>query len=177
MPAEPPAGGHAGSADDYADAALFLGMNSADETLRIACKAFFAARLDRTLVMSLEQVGRCDDVIWGYGRELQDAYYPFMDNLHTLMDIRRLGYDEADLRWALDGDGISERLPAHERLLLGMVRNRKGLLHSASPRLPHRTGLPVRAPAPVDGPEPVFPEPLEALYRQSLVLRVPAGVL
>ncbi|MFF4563556.1 DUF6190 family protein [Streptomyces sp. NPDC001435] len=164
-------------ADEYGDAALFLGMNSADETLRIACKTFFVTRLDRTLVMSLEQVGRCDDVIWGYGRELQDAYYPFMDNLHTVMDIRRLGYDAADLRRALDGDGIPDRLPAHERLLLGMVGNRKGLLHSASPRLPHHTGLPVRAPAPVDGPEPDFPEPLEALYRQSLVLRIPADAL
>ncbi|MGW4566354.1 DUF6190 family protein [Streptomyces sp. NPDC004561] len=174
MPAEPPCAPHAA---EYADAALFLGMNSADERLRVACKAFFAARLDGTLVMSLEQVGRCDDVIWGYARELQDAYYPFMDNLHTVMDIRRVGYDEADLRRALDGTGIPDPLPVHERLLLGMVTGREGLLHTASPRLTRHPGLPVRAPAAADGPEPVFPGPLEALYRRSLALRVPAGAL
>ncbi|WDV51179.1 DUF6190 family protein [Streptomyces coeruleorubidus] len=179
MPADPLGGGTDadGRNADYADAALFLGMNSADEELRVACKAFFAARLAGRLVMSLEQVGRCDDVIWGYGRELQDAYYPFMDNLHTVMDIRRLGYDEADVRHALDDGGTPAGLPVHERLLLGMVGNRKGLLHTASPRLLDHPGLPVRAPAPVTGSEPAFPEPLEALYRQSLVLRISADAL
>jgi uncharacterized protein DUF6190 len=162
--------------DAYADAALFLGMNSADESVRISCKAFFAARLDGRVVMSLEQVGRCDDVVWGFSRELQDAYYPFMDNLHTLMDIGRPAYDEADVRRGLDEE-LPKELPVHERLLLGMVLNRDGLLHSASPRLRDHGGLPVRPPAPVSGPEPSFPEPLEQLYRESLDLRIPVDAL
>lgn len=162
--------------DEYADAALFLGMNSEDEGVRRACKAFFVDRLDGSIVMSLEQVGRCDDIIWGFSRELQDAYYPFMDNLHTVMDIRRLGYEEADVVRAT-GTELPRSLPVHERLLLGMVQGRKGLLHTASPRLAATTGLALRAVAGADGPEPLFPEPLESLYQQSLALRVPAEAL
>ncbi|WP_405486354.1 DUF6190 family protein [Streptomyces sp. NBC_00096] len=162
--------------DEYGDAALFLGMNSADEDVRRACKAFFVDRLDGRLVMSLEQVGRCDDIIWGYSRELQDAYYPFMDNLHTVMDIRRLGYDEADIRRAGDPD-LPRTLPMHERLLLGMVLVRRGLLRTASPRLTATTGFALPVAAADDGPEARFPEPLEQLYQQSLALRVPAEAL
>ncbi|MCM1965316.1 DUF6190 family protein [Streptomyces sp. G1] len=162
--------------DEYADAALFLGMNSEDEDVRRACKAFFVDRLDGSIVMSLEQVGRCDDIIWGFSRELQDAYYPFMDNLHTVMDIRRLGYEEADVLRAT-GAELPRTLPVHERLLLGMVRGRKGLLHTASPRLAATTGFALRAVAGTDGPEALFPEPLESLYQQSLALRVPAEAL
>ncbi|MFE4257374.1 DUF6190 family protein [Streptomyces sp. NPDC056883] len=162
--------------DEYADAALFLGMNSEDEDVRRACKAFFVERLDGSIVMSLEQVGRCDDIIWGFSRELQDAYYPFMDNLHTVMDIRRLGYEEADVLRATDAE-LPRSLPVHERLLLGMVQGREGLLHTASPRLAATTGFALRAVAGADGPEAVFPEPLESLYQQSLALRVPAEAL
>lgn len=168
-PAEVPAAGQ------FADAALFLGMNSADEAVRRSCKTFFVANIGSRLMMSLEQVGRCDDIVWGFGRGLQDAYYPFMDNLHTVMDIERRGYDEADLRCGTEG--LPERLPVHERLLLGMVLNRGGLLHTVSPRLLHHDGLPVRAPAPVTAAEPSFPGPLEELYQQSLALRVPVEIL
>ncbi|MFF4415297.1 DUF6190 family protein [Streptosporangium sp. NPDC001559] len=153
----------------YVDAALFMGMNSADEATRIACKSFFAARLNERVVMSLEQVGRCDDLVWRFPREVQDAYYPFMDNLHTDMNIERRGYEPADLREDLGKSTGS--LPAHERLLLGMVVNRGGVLHSASPRLLSLTGVPVLAP--VDSAELSFPEPLERLYQASLMLRVP----
>ncbi|MYV94277.1 DUF6190 family protein [Streptomyces sp. SID1034] len=163
-------------AAEYADAALFLGMNSAADEVRRACKAFFVTRCAGRLVMSLEQVGRCDDVIWGYSRELQDAYYPFMDHLHTVMDIERVGYDEADVRRGTDA-ATPRHLPMHERLLLGMVHNREGLLRTVSERLLGHVELPVRAPDPVIGPEPSFPEPLEALYRDSLALRIPAGAL
>jgi hypothetical protein len=162
----------AGVSHAYADAALFLGMNSTDEALRIACKAFFAGRPHGPVVMSLEQVGRCDDVIWDYSRELQDAYYPFMDNLHTIAGIRREGYEEVDIRRALSQD-VPAALPAHERLLLGMVLNRKGMLHTASPRLGFGGRLPVRPVGAAPASEPLFPDPLERLYRQSLALRVP----
>lgn len=178
MPAEPlPAAPPTDEADEYADAALFLGMNSTDDKVRLACKAFFAAHLESRLVVSLEQVGLCDAVIWGFCRELQDAYYPFMDHLHTLMDIQRIGYEEADVRRATEDEEIPRDLPVHERLLLGMVINRNGLLRSVSPRLLSRPDLPVRPPEPAAGSPPAFPEPLKSLYRQSLALRVPAGAL
>lgn len=166
MPAEPADG------PEFADAALFLGMNSADDQVRVACKSYFAARLTGRVTMSLEQVGRCDDLVWRFPREVQDAYYPFMDVLHTEMAIDRVGYDDADLRRALTEE---PELPMHERLLLAQVRNRGGRLHTASRRLlsgPERPATP-----PPDVPELAFPEPLERLYRQSLVLRMPVDAL
>ncbi|MFB7591095.1 DUF6190 family protein [Streptomyces sp. NPDC056169] len=163
--------------DDFIDAALFLGMHSADDGLRIAAKAFFVRHLEGRVVMSLEQVGRCDDVIWGYSRELQDLYYPFMDHLHTVMDISREGYDRADVHLALSDSDTPQRLPFIDRMLLGQVINRKGLLHTVAPRESAFEGLPVRAVAawPAGAPEPSFPEPLERLYQESLALRLPLG--
>ncbi|MFF4713425.1 DUF6190 family protein [Streptomyces eurythermus] len=159
----------------FVDAALFLGMHSQDDGLRVACKAFFVERLDTRVVMNLEQVGRCDDVIWSYSRELQDLYYPFMDQLHTVMDISREGYDRADVTVALSGSALPGRLPFTDRLLIAMVVNRKGLLHTVGPRGAAFGGLPVHAvaPWPAGVPEPAFPEPLERLYRASLALRLP----
>ncbi|ALO12257.1 hypothetical protein AQF52_6664 [Streptomyces venezuelae] len=163
--------------DDFIDAALFLGMHSADDTVRVAAKAFFVRHLDGRVVMSLEQVGRCDDVIWGYSRELQDLYYPFMDHLHTVMDISREGYDRADVHLALSDTDTPRQLPFIDRMLLGQVINRKGLLHTVGPRSAAFDGLPVRTVTdwPVGQPEPTFPEPLERLYRESLALRLPVG--
>ncbi|MEU6698481.1 DUF6190 family protein [Pseudonocardia sp. NPDC046786] len=163
---------------DYVDAALFLGMHSTDERLRVACKSFFTARVDDRLIMSMEQIGRCDDTIWRLDRDLQDAYYPFMDTLHTVVDIHRPAYDEADVQRGLSNP-LCRRFPTHERLLLGMVMRREGRLTSASPRLVRRRPacLPVHPPEPVTGPEPCFPEPIEQLYQKSLAVRLPREVL
>ncbi|MFI0168173.1 DUF6190 family protein [Streptomyces sp. NPDC017095] len=163
----------------FIDAALFLGMHSADDGLRVVCKAFFVERLAGRVVMNLEQVGHCDDVIWSHSRELQDLYYPFMDQLHTVMDISRVAYDAADVRLALSGSAVPRRLPFTDRLLLAMVVNRRGLLHTTGPRSAAFAGLPVHAETawPAGVPEPSFPEPLERLYRASLALRLPADRL
>ncbi|MFE9423863.1 DUF6190 family protein [Kitasatospora sp. NPDC006697] len=161
-----------GPAPEFVDAALFLGMNSADERIRIACKSYFAARLTGRVTMSLEQVGRCDDLVWRFPREVQDAYYPFMDVLHTDMEIDRVPYDAEDLRLGLAGPSA---LPMHERLLLAMVRNRRGRLRTVSPRL--LGGTEEQVAAPPAGPELAFPEPLESLYQQSLALRLPVAAL
>ena len=110
---------------DFIDASLFMGMHSQDEATRIACKNFFVERLHSSVMMSLEHVGRCDDMVWQYGREVQDAYYPFMDNLHTDMRIVRRGCEEQDLRLALTSPLLQE-LPMLDRLLLAMVINRGG---------------------------------------------------
>lgn len=155
--------------DVYVDAALFLGMNSVEESVRIACKSFFAAQISGRVVMSWEQVGRCDDLVWRFPRAVQDVYYPFMDNLHTDMRFERRGYDAADLRLGLAAE--LNGLAMHERLLAAMVLNGNGTLWSVSSRLLAHGSLPVRAPA--AHRELLFPEALERFYRTSLTLRVP----
>ncbi|MFB7028693.1 MULTISPECIES: DUF6190 family protein [unclassified Streptomyces] len=177
----------------FVDAALFMGMHSGDGAVRTAAKAFFAGRLAAgdagRVLMSWEQVGRCDDLVWGYDRKTQDEYYPFMDVLHTDLAVERIGYEEADVRRAFTAPEL-DGLPTHERLLLAQVANRGGTLHTASPRLLRTTGLPVAplvpaapldpgAPAGAPSPdrEPVFPAYLEDLYQRSLVLTVASDTL
>ncbi|RLK61803.1 DUF6190 family protein [Actinokineospora cianjurensis] len=155
---------------EFVDAALFMGMHSADERVRLACKGFFVDRLATGVVMSLEQVGRCDDIVWSYPREVQDAYYPFMDNLHTDMAVSRVGYTATDVTAALGFTDLAH-LPLTERLTVSQVVARGGTLFTVDSRYPTGGGLPVRGPDQVDT-EPVFPDKLEQLYRESLVLRV-----
>ncbi|MEU0400631.1 DUF6190 family protein [Streptomyces sp. NPDC006197] len=157
----------------FIDATLFMGMHSEDDAVRTGAKAFFAGRLAAgdagRVVMNWEQVGRCDDLVWGYERKVQDEYYPFMDVLHTDLAVDRVPYDEDDLRRAFTTPAL-EGLPTHERLLLAQVIGRGGTLHTASPRLLGRTDLPV---VPVGATaEASFPAYLEDLYRRSLVLTV-----
>ncbi|AJF69605.1 hypothetical protein SVTN_08045 [Streptomyces vietnamensis] len=162
----------------FIDATLFMGMHSEDDAVRTAAKSFFAARLAAgdagRVFMNWEQVGRCDDLVWGYERKVQDEYYPFMDVLHTDLAIDRVPYDEEDLRRAFTTPAL-EGLPTHERLLLAQVIGRDGALHTASPRLLGRTDLPV---VPLGaGAESAFPAYLEDLYRRSLVLTVDSDTL
>ncbi|MFD3532574.1 DUF6190 family protein [Streptomyces sp. NPDC058664] len=163
----------------FVDATLFMGMHSKDGAVRLAAKAFFAGRLAAgdagRVLMSWEQVGRCDDLVWAYERGVQDDYYPFMDVLHTDLAIERIGYDEDDVRRALTLPAL-DGLPTHERLLLAQVIGRGGVLHTASPRLAGTTGLPV-VPIVPDGSagtirDTAFPAYLEDLYQRSLVLTV-----
>lgn len=153
----------------FLDSFLFLGMHSQDERLRIPSKNFFVANFSQTVVMSLEHVGKCDDIIWRHSRELQDVYYPFMDRLHTDMNIRRIPYDEGDLRRSLE-DSQLEGIPLYERVLLAMALNRGAVICSGNRDLWARTDLPVRS---VEGTsEMVFPGELEVLYQKSLQLRL-----
>ncbi|MFJ8299671.1 DUF6190 family protein [Streptomyces sp. NPDC094447] len=172
----------------FIDATTFMGMHSKDDAVRTAAKAFFAGRLAAGeaggVVMSWEQVGRCDDLVWGYDRGLQDEYYPFMDVLHTDLAVDRIPYTEDDVRRAFDEPAL-DGLPAHERLLLSQVIGRGGVLHTASPRLVRTAAaLPVvplvpldPADAPAPGEEPSFPAYLEDLYQRSLVLKVVSETL
>jgi uncharacterized protein DUF6190 len=162
-------------ADIVIDAALFMGMNAEDEVIRVACKSFFVAHLDTPMVMPLEQVGRCDDLIWRLPRAVQDAYYPFMDNLHSMLRLQRLGYSRGDTGFAFQTAAL-DGLPDHEHLLLGFVMNRGGTLHTVSPRLLARAGLPVHPPDKADLAA-AFPARLEQLYQDSLKLRVPSAEL
>jgi hypothetical protein len=165
----------ADSSGVFIDATVFMGMHSEDQAIRRACKRFFVSRLTGSVTMSWEQVGRCDDLVWGYSRAVQDAYYPFMDVLHTEMTIVRTGYTEEDADRAFTLPELAG-LPSHERLLLGQVVSHSGVLYTASPRLTGRDGLPVAA-VPAARDEDVFPEHLEKLYQDSLVLTVASHTL
>lgn len=150
------------------DAALFLGMHSADDHVRRVCKGFFVEHLQDPVMMSLEQVGLCDDVVWRFPREVQDAYYPFMDTLQTDMEVQRVGYDEEDLRAALGSPVLSD-LSIRQRLLMAMVLRRGAVLHTVDPVLSDRDDLPTARPV---AASPLFPPKLEGLYRESSALRV-----
>lgn len=154
---------------DFFDASVFLGMNSADEEIRKACKTFFASRFAAGAATSLDQVGRCDDVIWRYSRELQDAYYPFMDLLHSAMRICRQQFTQAELDRALSDKRLGD-LAVGDRLLLAKVMEAGGLLYSVRSQLVGRAGLPVRKPE--NAPSIEFPDNLNTLYRTSLQLRI-----
>jgi hypothetical protein len=156
--------------DVYVDHTVFLGMHANAEPLRRRCKALVAARLDGTTYMTFDHVGRCDDVIWGYSRELQDRYYPFMDALHSLRCLAREGYEDSTLSLAARDPRVLG-LPVVHRLLVARALERAALVYTLDAGLLARPGLPVRPPPPCDV-EPQFPPWLEALYRSSLALRV-----
>ena len=152
---------------EYIDASVFLGTHSKDERTRVACKNYFVRRLNDQIGMSLEQVGKCDDVIWQYSREQQDAYYPFMDNLHTVMDIDRTPYNEKDIMKAMSNPQLHD-LAISDRLTVGMALARKAKLYSVNLHLVGRDFVRV----PQAGEELTFPEELERLYQQSLMVRI-----
>jgi hypothetical protein len=151
------------------DASVFMGMHAQDEVTRVSCKAFMAARFDVGVVLSWEQIGRCDEIVWSFARDVQDAYYPFMDVLHSTMPVARCPYDAADLDLALRDRGLAG-LPTHEALAVAMAANRNTSLVTISARLHERDDLPVRRPSAT--PAADFPEPVATLYAQSLRLRV-----
>jgi 4-hydroxy-tetrahydrodipicolinate synthase len=156
---------------EFIDASLFLGMHSSDEKTRIACKNFFVKRLKqgKSVTMSLEQVGKCDDVIWSYSREEQDSYYPFMDMLHTDMDVKRIPYHEKDIETATTNSAL-KNLSLPDRLAIGMTLVQQGVLYTVNPQLLSHKDLPCRLPA--KGKELSFPKALEELYKESLELKI-----
>ncbi|MDZ8237252.1 MAG: DUF6190 family protein [Nostoc sp. ChiQUE01a] len=158
------------SQTELIDSSLFLGMHSIDERTRIVCKNYFIERLQTTISMSLEHVGGCDNIIWLYPRELQDVYYPFMDTLHTIMNIKRLPYDENDIIIALT-DSELQALSMYDKLLMGFAKNRKKLVYTVNKKLLNSGNLPIHNPQLSE--EKSFPESLEKLYQVSLQLRIP----
>ena len=128
---------------EFVDSSFFLAMHSTDEPVRIACKNYFIERAHSEIFMSLEHVGWCDDVIWSYSREKQDAYFPFMDQLHTDLNIHRLRYEDEDLRCAIEAQTL-RRLDLFNRLLVAMVVRRGGVLYTVNEELLVQDGIPVK---------------------------------
>ena len=154
---------------EYIDASVFLGTHSKDERTRVACKNYFVRRLNDQIGMSLEQIGKCDDVIWKYSREQQDAYYPFMDNLHTVMNIQRVAYDEKDVQEAITNTKLQD-LSITDRLTAGMIIARDGKLCTINPRMLALENFAVYSPE--SGGILSFPSALEELYQESLEVRI-----
>jgi hypothetical protein len=156
------------------DSSVFLGMHSVNEEIRISCKNYFVERLQTTIGMSLEHIGGCDNIIWLYPRELQDAYYPFMDTLHTIMKMNRLPYKENDIKVAL-ADSELQALSMYDRLLIAFAKNRKQVVYTVNKQLLNGNYLPVCHPE--FKSEKPFTDFLEDLYQTSLKLRIPDSKL
>lgn len=150
---------------EYIDATVFMGMHSADEKIRIACKNFFVERMQKTIWMSLENVGKCDDIVWHFDRETQDAYYPFMDRLHTVMDIQRIPYDAK----TVDGRMAYNNLDTFQQLTLAQAQDGKLFTFDAAL---FGLNLDTMSSPNITDEEKKFPGDLEKFYQESLKLRV-----
>lgn len=156
----------------YIDAGVFLGMHSDDERVRVASKNAVVERYHVGVAMTLDQIGLCDAVIWRRPRTLQDAYYPFMDQLHSNMPFHRVDFEPGDLEMAQTHPTLAS-LPARNRLMLARMLRTGAVLHSWDSRLLEQPALPVCIPP--EAPSEIrFPEPIEDAYRHSLQFRLPS---
>jgi hypothetical protein len=162
---------------EFVDASVFLGMQSVDEAVRIACKNYFVDRFSQSIGMSDDQAGKCDRIIWQYSRELQDLYYPFMDRLRTDMDLQSIEYEVEDVTVALSDRRLAD-LRMSQKLTLGMAIARSGKLytvdkklHQLNSTLSQTEQLPIDYPE--NGSEKSFPDKiLEECYERSLSLKI-----
>ena len=155
----------------FIDATFFLGMHDMNENRRLCSLQFFIRHLEEALYMNLEQVGLCDDVIWARRREEQDAYYPFMDNLHSCMTIRRIGYQCEDLMAAVN-DSRYAGLSLQQACTLAQVCNCNGVLATHDPRLKSDPRFQSSLACWVEDGTTIFPPTLESLYQQSAALKL-----
>lgn len=114
----------------FIDASVFLGMHHKDETIRRRSLAFFHGHYRARARMNFEQVGICDAIIWHQPRAVQDLYYPFMDLLHSDMQILREGYTFADLQRALDDRALRHLRPEQALLVAQVLLSREGRLYT-----------------------------------------------
>ena len=115
----------------FIDASLFMGMHSIDEKIRNQSLSVMSEQFSKCIYMNLEQVGMCDEVVWRYSRDIQDDYYPFMDILHSEMDITRIGYCNADIARLNKDRRLSEtNLSVQRALLVAQIINHNALLYT-----------------------------------------------
>ncbi len=149
---------------EFIDITIFLVMHSMNDKIRIACKNFFVDRMEKTIFMSLENVGKCDDVIWRFERKTQDVYYPFMDRLHTVVDIQRIPYDKktVDNRKPINDLSIFQQLTLTQAINDKLYTFDEAILRLklnfiTSPKFNNEKNL---------------PDDLEQWYQSSLKLRI-----
>ena len=108
-----------------------MGMHSDDEKTRNQSLSVMSEQFSKCIYMNLEQVGMCDEVVWRYSRNIQDNYYPFMDVLHSEMDINRIGYCNADIaRLSKDRRLLDTSLSVQSALLVAQTINNNALLYT-----------------------------------------------
>lgn len=154
------------------DATVFMGMHHQNSDIRDRSLAFFTHRFHSNVRMSFSQIGVCDAIIWKKARQLQDVYYPFMDVLHSDMNILRAGYSDAALTRAATSPALSG-LSAEKRLQAAQVLEADCLFYthdrdyqSCAALKPHLASF--DDPPAANG----FPEGLQRLYYASLALVV-----
>jgi hypothetical protein len=154
---------------EYIDWTVFLGMHHRNIKMRMRCKNFFAQRLknEKEIFMSLENVGKCDDIIWGYAQTLQEVYYPFMDVLHSTANIIRLPYELDHYKTAKVLEDNHD-IAFMDRMSIAFAS--QGLLYTLNTFILN-IGLP-NVKSPIEKEEITFPKKLESLYERSLILMV-----
>jgi len=75
------------------DASVFLGMNCSNHHVRISCKNLIIDNMQSGILMSFEEVGKCDNEVWNLPNELQDAYFLFMDRIMSYGNFIRKPYE------------------------------------------------------------------------------------
>jgi len=115
----------------FIDASLFMGMHSNDEKTRNQSLSIMSEHFPHCIYMNLEQVGMCDEYVWRYSRNIQDDYYPFMDVLHSEMDINRIGYCSNDIiRFSKDKRLSDKKLSLQNALLVAQTINNNAVLYT-----------------------------------------------
>jgi hypothetical protein len=108
-----------------------MGMHSIDKITRNQSLSIMSKLFSKGIYMNLEQVGMCDEYVWRYSRNIQDDYYPFMDVLHTEMDINRIGYSNADIaRFNKDKQISDIKLSVRSALLVAQIINNNAVLYT-----------------------------------------------
>lgn len=65
------------------DASIFLGMHCHNDSFRIYCKTLVVNYLFNGIIISCEEIGKCDNIIWTRAASSQIQYFAFMDLLMT----------------------------------------------------------------------------------------------
>ncbi|MBC3364639.1 DUF6190 family protein [Pseudomonas sp. SWRI154] len=154
------------------DATVFMGMHHSDPELRAKSLGFFRTFYSRQVLMSFGQIGICDAIIWKKSRHLQDVYYPFMDVLHTDMNIQRQGYCNRVLKRAcLEPDWA--HLSVEKRLLAAHVVEHQQPFFTHDDSLRELSLLkPFLKTFPSSISQSAFPEKLQRLYEQSMEMTI-----
>jgi hypothetical protein len=156
----------------FIDYTVFMGMHCTDDNIRVACKNFIIRAMTKKepIYFSLEQIGKCDDIIWSnFSNSKQAEYYPFMDNLHSLMNIKRKPYSQNDFIIASTNKNLT-KLPFNIKMMISQAITNKGVLYTVNQKLIRRNNIPVKKLE--SGTELKFPKKLEQLYQRSLSLRI-----
>ena len=153
------------------DSSVFLGMNSTDEITRISCKNFFIENVHAEILISFEQIGNCDNIIWSFAFELQSLYYPFMDLFHTEIPVKRLPFTENTFSYLSKNHSID----FSQRLNVAFAQERDTIIYSNHLELIDQFENVFRIPISLN--EHKFSNQLEKCYQKSLNLRINTNLL